>query len=106
VSELVEAAGGIDVFPQLSRCNSARDRIVTAEQVIAAKPDIIVGSWCGKKFVPGAVAARPGFERIPAVANGVLREIKSSILLQPGPAALTDGLDALCAIVAAWAEKA
>jgi iron complex transport system substrate-binding protein len=105
VSELVEAAGGIDVFPELARHKSARDRIVTADQVIAAAPDIVVGSWCGKKFVPERVAARPGFGRIPAVANGALHEIKSTLILQPGPAALTDGLNALANIVTAWAEK-
>ena len=72
--------------------------------MIAARPDIIVGSWCGKKFVPAKVAARPGFAEVPAVANGWLREIKSTLILQPGPAALTDGLDRLAAIVADWAE--
>jgi len=71
--------------------------------VIAAKPDIIVGSWCGKKFVPGKVAARPGFAAIPAVRDGYLHEIKSALILQPGPAALTDGLDAFVRIVDEWA---
>ncbi len=102
VAELIEAAGGIDVFPALSQCKSARDRIVTAETVIAARPDIIVGSWCGKKFVPAKVAARPGFAEIPAVRTGWLREIKSPLILQPGPAALTDGLDALVQIIGEW----
>ncbi len=105
VSELIEAAGGIDVFPQLSQGKNAKDRIVSAEAVIAARPDIIVGSWCGKRFVPAKVAARPGFAEVPAVATGWLREVKSALILQPGPAALTDGLDALSAIVAEWAEK-
>jgi len=77
-------------------------RIVTAGEVIAAAPDIIVGSWCGKKFVPKKVAARPGFDALPAVRDGFLREIKSTLILQPGPAALTDGLAALEAIVAEW----
>ena len=104
VSELIEAAGGIDVFPELATRKNAKDRIVTAEQVIAAKPDIIIGSWCGKKFVPARVAARPGFAQVPAVRTGFLREIKSTIILQPGPAALTDGLDALMAIVQEWVE--
>jgi len=104
VSELIEAAGGIDVFPELATRKNAKDRIVTAEQVIATQPDIIIGSWCGKKFVPAKVAARPGFAQIPAVATGFLREIKSTIILQPGPAALTDGLDALMAIVQEWVE--
>ena len=102
VSELIEAAGGIEVFPALAEAKNARDRIVSAEQVIAAEPDIIVGSWCGKKFVPTKVAARPGFAAVPAVRRGFLREVKSALILQPGPAALTDGLDALVRIVAEW----
>ena len=104
VSELIEAAGGIEVFAELATRKNAKDRIVTAEQVIAAAPDIIIGSWCGKKFVPAKVAARPGFSQIPAVRTQFLREIKSTIILQPGPAALTDGLDALMAIVQEWVE--
>ncbi|NWG25714.1 MAG: cobalamin-binding protein [Pseudorhodoplanes sp.] len=102
VSELIDIAGGVDVFGTLSRRKSARERIVTPDAVIAAQPDIVVGSWCGKKFVPAKVAARPGFDAIPAVRTGWLREIKSPLILQPGPAALTDGLDALIAIVEEW----
>jgi iron complex transport system substrate-binding protein len=102
VAELVEIAGGIDLFPALSRRKNAKDRIVSSEEVIAAAPDIIVGSWCGKKFVPGKVAARPGFSSLPAVRDGFLREIKSALILQPGPAALTEGIDALVAIVGEW----
>src|SRR5690606_6527968 len=68
-------------------------------------PDIIVGSWCGKKFRPGRVAARPGWDAIPAVRDGELHEVKSPLILQPGPAALTDGLDALHASVRAWAAR-
>jgi iron complex transport system substrate-binding protein len=105
VSELVTAAGGIEVFPQLSVRKNAKDRIVSAADVIAARPDIIIGSWCGKKFVPARVAARPGFAQVPAVAAGWLREVKSALILQPGPAALTDGLDALATIVAEWVES-
>ena len=105
VSELIEAAGGIDIFPQLAVRKNAKDRIVTADQVIAAAPDIIIGSWCGKKFVPEKVAARPGFAAVPAVATGFLREIKSALILQPGPAALTDGLDALTRIIHEWVES-
>jgi len=104
VSELIEAAGGIEVFPQLALRKNAKDRIVSPDDVIAARPDIIIGSWCGKKFVPAKVAARAGFAKVPAVANGWLREIKSTLILQPGPAALTDGLDQLAEIVAAWAK--
>ena len=102
VSELVEIAGGIDVLGNLAGEKSAKDRIVTADTVIAAAPDIIVGSWCGKKFVPAKVAARAGFQAVPAVRTGFLREIKSALILQPGPAALTDGLDALANIVDEW----
>jgi iron complex transport system substrate-binding protein len=105
VSELIEAAGGIEVFPQLAARKNAKDRIVSPEDVIAARPDIIVGSWCGKKFVPAKVAARAGFDRVPAAASGWLREIKSTLILQPGPAALTDGLDQLAGIIGEWAEK-
>jgi iron complex transport system substrate-binding protein len=104
VSELVGAAGGIDVFAELAPHKSAKDRMVSADAVIAAAPDLIIGSWCGKKFVPARVAARPGFSDMPAVRQGWLREIKSTLILQPGPAALTDGLDALANIVTEWAD--
>jgi iron complex transport system substrate-binding protein len=100
VSELIEAAGGVDVFADRASCKSAKDRIVTAEEVIHNEPDIIIGSWCGKKFRPEKLANRPGFDRIPAVKYGALHEIKSPLILQPGPAALTDGLAALQAIIA------
>ena len=102
VSELVAAAGGIDVFAQLATRQSAKERIVSAADVVAGAPDIIIGSWCGKKFVPARVAARAGFADIPAVQRGWLREIKSPLILQPGPAALTDGLDALEKIIGEW----
>jgi iron complex transport system substrate-binding protein len=105
VAELIEIAGGIEAFPALSHHKNAKDRIVSAREVIAAAPDIIVGSWCGKKFVPAKVAARPGFTEIPAVRDGFLREIKSPLILQAGPAALTDGLDALAGIITEWAAR-
>ncbi|HEY1544938.1 MAG TPA: cobalamin-binding protein [Xanthobacteraceae bacterium] len=105
VSELVATAGGSDVFVELSSRQSAKDRIVSPDAVIAAAPDIIVGSWCGKKFVPARVASRPGFADIPAVRRGFMREIKSTLILQPGPAALTDGLDALEKIIGEWSES-
>ena len=105
MSELVEAVGGVDVFKHLAGQKSAKDRIVTADAVIAARPDIVIGSWCGKKFVPAKFSARPGFDAIPAVRDGFLREIKSTLILQPGPAALTDGLDALETIVSEWASR-
>ena len=73
--------------------------------MIAARPDIVIGSWCGKKFNAAKFAARPGFDTLPAVRGGFLREIKSTLILQPGPAALTDGLDALSGIIAEWAQR-
>lgn len=100
VSELIEIAGGIDVFADLAHCKSAKDRIVTGEQIIARAPDIIVGSWCGKKFRPEKVVNKAGFDALPAVQRGAVHEIKSPLILQPGPAALTDGLAAMEAIIA------
>jgi iron complex transport system substrate-binding protein len=106
VSELIGIAGGDDIFPERAAASLGRDRIVgDPQEVIARQPDIIVGSWCGKKFRPEKVAARPGWQDIPAVRDGELHEIKSPLILQPGPAALTDGLEALHAIVARWAAK-
>ena len=104
IAELIEIAGGEEVFSDRSRQKNAPERIVSAADVIAAKPDIIIGSWCGKKFVPAKVAAREGFAAIPAVRDGWLREIKAPLILQPGPAALTDGLDALVGIIADWSR--
>lgn len=95
VSELIEVAGGEDVFADLAHQKSARDRIVTPDRVIAAAPDVILASWCGKKVRPEKIAARPGWDTIPAVQAGRIIEIKSPLILQPGPAALTDGLDAI-----------
>ena len=90
-----EIAGGQDVFANLAREGKARDRIVTHAQVIAAAPEVIIGSWCGKKFRPEKVSCRAGWQNVPAVAQSRLHEVKSTLILQPGPAALTDGLDAL-----------
>jgi iron complex transport system substrate-binding protein len=106
VSELIGIAGGMDVFADLSTRKSAKDRIVSAEAIIAAEPDIIIGSWCGKKFRPEKLAGRAGFQGIPAVRHGHLFEIKSPLILQPGPAALTDGVDAIAAIIDGWARGA
>jgi iron complex transport system substrate-binding protein len=106
VSELIQAVGGDDVFPERARCALAKERIVGPAEVVARMPDIIVGSWCGKRFRPEKVSARPGFGEIPAVRDGAVFEIRSPLILQPGPAALTDGLDALEAIVARWARSA
>jgi iron complex transport system substrate-binding protein len=106
VGELIEAAGGENCFPELASMSLGRDRIIAdASEVVRRSPDIILGSWCGKKFRPGKVAARPGWSAIPAVRDGELHEIKSSVILQPGPAALTDGLAEIHAHVARWAGK-
>jgi iron complex transport system substrate-binding protein len=105
VSELVNAAGGIDVFADRATCGAARDRIVAPEEVVAREPDLIIGSWCGKRFRPEKVASRPGFGDVPAVRSGAVYEIKSPLILQPGPAALTDGLAALQGIIERWAGE-
>ena len=106
VAELVRIAGGDDIFPERAAMPLARDRIlVDAGEVVRRAPDIILGSWCGKKFRPERVAARPGWDAIPAVRDGELHEIKSPIILQPGPAALSDGLDALHRIIVSWVAK-
>ena len=106
VSELVAVAGGDDVFPELALQRAGRDRVIAdPSEVVRRAPEIIVGSWCGKKFRPERVAARPGWADLPAVRDGELHEIKSCDILQPGPAALTDGLDRLHAMFAAWAAR-
>ncbi len=106
VSELIAIAGGADIFPERAACAMGRDRILADPmEVVRRAPDIIIGSWCGKKFRPASVAARPGWSAIPAVRDGELHEVKSPLILQPGPAALTDGLDALHAIIGRWAGR-
>ena len=103
VSELLGVAGGDDCFPELARMAMGRDRIIAdGAQIIARNPDIIIGAWCGKKFRPEKVTARPGWENVNAVKNGQLFEIKSADILQPGPAALTDGVEQLHRIVMDW----
>ena len=102
VSELVEIAGGIDIFADRASQAAAKDRVVTVDEVIAREPDLIIGSWCGKKFRPERVMARPGFDRIPAVQYKAVFEIKSPLILQPGPAALTGGIQQLQNIIQTW----
>ena len=97
VSELITVAGGDDIFPELARQKAAKDRIVTADAVRAANPDVILASWCGKKVAPQRIRSRPGWDAVSAVRDNRIVEIKSPLILQPGPAALTDGLDAICA---------
>jgi iron complex transport system substrate-binding protein len=106
VSELIGIAGGDDVFPERAQCALGKDRILEdPSEVIRRAPDIILGSWCGKRFRPNLVAARPGWETVPAVRDAQLHEIKSPIILQPGPAALTDGLDAIHHILQQWSQR-
>jgi iron complex transport system substrate-binding protein len=103
VSELVGIAGGDEIFPRRALSPDAKGRIVAdGTEVIAAQPDIIIGSWCGKKFRPEQLAARAGFDAIPAVRDAQLHEVKSPLILQPGPAALTDGVRELRRIIASW----
>lgn len=103
-ADLIEAAGGQDCFPHLSQFHSARDRQVTPAEVLAAAPDIIIGSWCGKKFQPEKVKAREGWHALPAVRDGHVYEIKSVDILQPGPALFTEGLPQLQAIIQRWQQ--
>lgn len=103
VSELIQIAGGMDCFADLSVYPDAKRRIIESPQsVINRAPDIIIGSWCGRRFHPQQVAEREGWQLIPAVVNKRIYEIKSTNILQPGPAALTDGLDQLSQIIEDW----
>ncbi|TFZ06364.1 cobalamin-binding protein [Ramlibacter henchirensis] len=103
VSELVGIAGGDDCFPELASQALGKDRIVAdPAEIVRRNPDIVVGSWCGKKFRPERVAARPGWDKVNAVRDGQLFEVKSADILQPGPAALTDGVEQLHRIVLQW----
>ena len=105
VSELVGYAGGEDSFPELSESSLAKGRIIEdPQEVVRRSPDIIIGSWCGRKFRPEKVMARPGWENIPAVRDGHVYEIKSSVILQPGPAALTDGVAEIQELIERWAS--
>jgi len=104
VGEVIEIAGGENCFPELAAMSLGRDRIIAdPAEVPRRAPDIIFGSWCGKKFRPERIAARSGWGEIPAVRDGELHEIKSAIILQPGPAALTDGLAEIHAHIVRWA---
>jgi iron complex transport system substrate-binding protein len=106
VSELVGIAGGDDCFPELATQAMGKDRIIASgDEIVRRNPDIIIGSWCGKKFRAEKVAARPGWQDVAAVRTGQLFEIKSADILQPGPAALTDGVAQLAAIVQRWSEQ-
>ena len=106
VAELVRIAGGDDVFPERALEPLAKARILEdGDEVVRRAPDIILGSWCGKKFRPEKVASRPGWGAVPAVRDGELHEVKSPIILQPGPAALTDGVREIARIIRDWSMK-
>ena len=106
VSELIGIAGGEDCFPELAREPLGRQRIIADPlEVPRRAPDIILGSWCGKKFRPERLCARPGWQAVPAVREGFVREVKSALILQPGPAALTEGVQALQRIFEEWALR-
>jgi iron complex transport system substrate-binding protein len=103
VSELIGIAGGEDCFADNAQHALGKDRIIADPlEVVRRSPEIILGSWCGKKFQPDTVAARPGWEQVPAVAQRQLHEIKSPIILQPGPAALTDGVRTIHELFVKW----
>ena len=107
VAELVRIAGGDDIFPERAAEPLAKQRILEdASEVVRRAPDIIFGSWCGKKFRPEKVAVRAGWDAIPAVRDGELHEIKSPAILQPGPAALTDGVAEMARVIQDWASRA
>jgi iron complex transport system substrate-binding protein len=103
-AELINIAGGEDCFPELSQFHSARERTVTPAQVLERMPDIIIGSWCGKKFQPEQVVGREGWNEIPAVKNSMVFEIKSVDILQPGPSLFTHGLKQLQNIIQQWSK--
>jgi iron complex transport system substrate-binding protein len=107
VSELIEIAGGIDCFGDRARAPAAGGRVIgDPTEVVARAPDLIVGSWCGKRFRPEHVRTRAGWSAVPAVRDGELHEIKSAVILQPGPAALTDGVARLHELFEHWARRA
>jgi iron complex transport system substrate-binding protein len=106
VSELIGIAGGDDCFPELGARPLGKDRIIAHDaEILKRDPQIVIGSWCGKKFRPEKVAARAGWEQVSAVKDAQLFEIKSADILQPGPAALTDGVEQLHRIVMDWAKR-
>jgi iron complex transport system substrate-binding protein len=104
-AELVEIAGGELVAPELHAAHAARERFADPARIAALAPDMIIGSWCGKRFVPDHVSKRPGWQDVPAVRNGALYEIKSAILLAPGPAVIREALPAVAKLIAGWAVR-
>jgi len=107
VSELIGIAGGDDIFSELAAKQSAKERIIADPLETARRaPDLVIGSWCGKKFRPEKVATRPGWAEVPAIAGGQLHEIKSAVILNPGPVAIREGLPALARLFEQWAKTA
>jgi iron complex transport system substrate-binding protein len=105
VEELIEIAGGDPIFPELRHARLGKDRIVSSERVIAGQPDLIIGSWCGKPVRKERIAARAGWDQVPAVRNGEIHEVKSTYILQPGPASLTEGVTQVHAILDRWVKR-
>lgn len=104
-AEVIELAGGTDAFPELSVHQSARERIIADPmEVVRRAPDIIIGSWCGKKFQPDSLGQRPGWDSIPALRNGMVFEVKSPDILSPGPSVITHGLQQIGAVIARWQQ--
>lgn len=102
-AEIIDIAGGVDAFPELSVHQSAKERIIADPALVVARaPDIIIGSWCGKKFQPESLTSRPGWDAIPALKNNMLFEIKSPDVLSPGPSVITEGLRQISDMVARW----
>ena len=105
VSEMIGIAGGQDAFEELAAFSRAKQRIISdPDEVVRRAPDIIIGSWCGKKFRPESLGTRPGWDKIPAVRNGMVFEIKSADILSPGPAAINEGLVQIAALIRQWQE--
>lgn len=99
VDELVELAGGNPIYPELRHAKLGKDRIVTLEETAGRDPEVIIASWCGKAVRTPKIAARPGWGAVSAVRNNHLYEVKSALILQPGPAALTEGVRQLHGII-------
>ncbi len=106
VSELIELCGGVDIFPELRQYHDARRRILPdPQEVVRRQPDIILVSWCGKMFKPERMRQRAHWDQIPALQTGFVFEIPASVILQPGPAALTDGVEKICEIIDQWERE-
>ena len=105
VEELIEIAGGESIFPELKKCGKAKDRVVEAAEVARRDPEVILASWCGRKVNVKQIASRPGWADTSAVRNGHIYEIKSAIILQPGPASLTEGVREIHGILSRVAQS-